>query len=163
MEIKTYVNGKLRNPKFQAGKGNFGERMARDYFVSIGHQVLQSKDNLEGTSTRGFDLVTYKNGRVYFIDNKAFARNGIIYSVSALTTNFTRNKAEFERMLMDGLKKPSLQVSGKRLFALALAALRQNKFLSVVTNAVFSKDGIRATGISPKLKAQRIVFANLMK
>lgn len=144
-------------------RGNFGERMAADSLAADGHRIISYKPSVLGTNQRGIDIVTFKDGVVYFVDNKALTRSGNVSSVSALTTNFGANKSAVEQSLKQQLTSKSIGPGERQVLADALAAIQSGNYRRVVTNANFVD---RAThvlgGVTEKLQKQGIEFMDLM-
>ncbi len=143
-------------------RGNAGERLAADALAREGHTILYFKPSILGTNQGGIDIVTLRGGVVNFIDNKALTRSGNVASVSALTTNFSRNMADvvasFERHLLD----PALSQAERDVFQEALDAIAAQRYVRVVTNANISRPGAVLSGVTDKLKNQGIGFIDVM-
>ncbi|MEK7257985.1 MAG: hypothetical protein AAB316_24715, partial [Bacteroidota bacterium] len=148
LPLRATIDGQPVKKGNRLPAANFGERWATDFFAAAGHRILFSKPDLKGTNQPGFDLVTMKNSRVYFIDNKAFMRNGKVYGVSALTRNFPANLARFKSTLLRLAQLPRLPASYKQVLTAALASLQKGNYRRVVTNANFGTLGLHLTGIS---------------
>src|SRR5262249_51281895 len=92
-------------------KGNLGEKFAAESLSTLGHEILYYKPDIRGTNQGGIDMVTLADGPtgplVSFVDNKALSRGGNINSVSALTTNFEKNKDAVLKDLKEALGKAS--------------------------------------------------------
>jgi hypothetical protein len=144
-------------------RGNFGEKQAADSLAAEGHRIISYKPDVSLTSQAGIDIVTLKDGVVYFLDNKALTRTGSISSVSSLTTSFDTNKAAVVKYLQEQLGSTAIGSEVHAVFAEALAAIQNGKFKRVVTNANFVDRAAHVlTGVTDNLKKQGIEFMNVM-
>jgi len=144
-------------------KGNFGERMAADALARDGHQILYFKPSILGTNQGGIDICSYKDGRVYLIDNKAFTSQGNISSVSSLTTNLAKNIARAERDLAAMAADVTRPAAERQIIRQALTALQQDQYFRVVTNAALTKNADIKTGVTQALARQGIQFIDVFK
>lgn len=107
-------------------------------------------------------MVTIKDGVVHFIDNKALTRTGNVSSVSALTTNFAKNKdtvlAELKDQLAKGGTKEQMDVLQN-----AVTAIEKGNFKKVVTNANLTKDDAILSGVSQGLRDEGFEFIDVFK
>lgn len=143
-------------------KGNFGERLATDILAQKGYKIIFAKPELAGTHQPGFDIVTYHNGRVYFIDNKAYMRDGYIYSAPALTRNFQTNLNRFVAQLNAMMQNKAYNTTSRQLFSLVLKAIAEKRYSKIVTNAAFTPAGKQLKGVSESLKKQGVDFLNVI-
>jgi len=150
-------------------RGNFGEKIAADTLVSEGHCIVSYKPSISGTNQGGIDIVTIKDGVVYFVDNKALTRSGNVSSVTALTTNFAKNK---EAVLNEvrALLKTNISQDEKQILEQTIKSIESGNYKRVVTNANLVPDtklvGNKLiepflTGISSKLQSQGIEFKDV--
>ena len=105
-------------------------------------------------------MVTLKGDVVYFVDNKALSRSGNVSSVSALTTNFAKNKAAALSELRAALKAAPTQAE-RDVLQKAITAIEGNKFKKVVTNANLTKDDAILTGVTQGLRDKGIEFIDV--
>lgn len=142
-------------------RGNLGERLAADALAHDGHVIISYKPSIMGTNQGGIDIVTFRNGTVYLIDNKALTRAGNISSVSALTTNLTQNiagvRAELTTLLADAARSQPERV----ILRDALSALDQGRYVKAVTNANVARDTQILSGVTANLSNQGIQFINV--
>lgn len=154
-------SGLYQGPQ-KLARGNFGERAATEALAADGHTILSYKPAIAGTNQGGIDMVTLLNGVVHFIDNKALTRSGNVSSVSALTTNFAKNRAavvqEFTQYLND-LARPAAE---RAMFQRAVDNINNGKFVRAVTNANLAPDTAILSDISDKLKKLGLVFMDVM-
>jgi len=142
-------------------RGNAGERLAADSLAADGHQILFFKPSILGTNQGGIDIVTIRNGVVNFIDNKALSRSGNVASVSALTTNFTRNMADVVAEFARHAANPALSQGERQLFREALDAIAAGRYVRVVTNANIMATSV-PSGVTENLARQGIGFIDVM-
>jgi Holliday junction resolvase-like predicted endonuclease len=144
-------------------RGNLGERLAADALHADGHTILSYKPDIAGTNQGGIDIVTLKNNKVYFIDNKALTRAGNVSNVSALTTNFDKNMAtvrtDFSRFAADTTRS----AAERDLFQNAVRSIDSGSYIRAVTNANVAPDTKILSGVSQQLKNQGIEFINVMR
>jgi Holliday junction resolvase-like predicted endonuclease len=142
-------------------RGNLGEKLATDFLAAERHHILDFKPSILGTNQGGIDIVTIKDGVVYFVDNKALSRSGNVSSVSALTTNFEKNKLAVLAGLKDELAASTFKEQ-RDMLASAISAIEAGNFKRVVTNAnVFSEGKGVPSGVSKALKDQGIEFIDV--
>jgi len=144
-------------------RGNLGERLATECLADGGHSVIFAKPEIEGTNQGGIDIVTMKNGTVYFIDNKALTRSGNVSSVSALTTNFPQNKQAVLDDLASQLAKPDLTEMERVTLSGAKGAIESGAYVKAVTNANLAPDDKITAGVTNKLAQQGIQFIDVYK
>ncbi|MBN8213793.1 MAG: hypothetical protein J0M09_12805 [Xanthomonadales bacterium] len=144
-------------------KGNLGERLATDCLAADGHDIIFFKPQIEGTNQGGIDIVTLKNHTVYFIDNKALTKSGNVSSVSALTTNFEKNKEAFLSIWSDHAQNFSLPQHERMLYVELLGQTNTGHFHRVVTNASAAPDDKITRDVTNKLASQGIKFMNVHK
>lgn len=173
LKASEEADAKALDETFQGGKGegayettsrlkrgNLGEKLAADSLAADGHTVLSYKPGIAGTNQGGIDMVTLKGDTVYFVDNKALTRGGNVSSVSALTTNFSKNKEAVLKELELALSKAPSE--GERsVLNRAIEAIKGNRFKKVVTNANLTKDSAILTGVTQRLRDQGIEFINV--
>jgi hypothetical protein len=143
-------------------RGLAGEKAAAEFLASEGHQILYYKPDIAGTNQGGFDLVTMQGGKVYLVDNKAYRREGNLYSASALTTNLEQNlasiKADLGKMANDATRTEEERDIAQR----ALDLIETGNYQRLVTNASLSNiDNAGLSGVSDQLKG--IKFLDLMR
>ncbi len=143
-------------------RGNLGEKLATDALAAEGHKILSYKPSILGTNQGGIDMVTIKDGFVHFIDNKALSRSGNVSSVSALTSNFTKNKDAVLKELRDALARAASKEE-KDVLQSAVTAIEKGNYKKVVTNANITKDDAILSGVSQALKEKGIEFINVFK
>lgn len=143
-------------------RGNLGERLATEALAADGHKVLNYKPDIRGTNQGGIDTLTFKDGFVYFVDNKALTRAGNVSSVSALTTNFAKNKAAVLAELKTALKAAPTKEQ-KDLLQSAITAIESKSYKRVVTNANLTRDDAILTGVTESLRKQGIEFIDVFK
>ncbi len=144
-------------------RGNLGERLATECLADGDHTIIFAKPEIEGTNQGGIDIVTMKNGTVYFIDNKALTRSGNVSSVTALTTNFPQNKQAVLNDLSAQLAKPEITDMERSDLSSAKSAIESGKFVKAVTNANLSPDDKILSGVTDKLAKQGIQFIDVYK
>jgi Holliday junction resolvase-like predicted endonuclease len=144
----------------QLKRGNLGEKLATESLAADGHTILNYKPGIAGTNQGGIDMVTMKGDFVYFVDNKALTRGGNVSSVSALTTNFSKNKATALSELKAALSKAPTE-SERRVLQHAVDAIEAGRFKKVVTNANLTKDSAILSGVTKNLQSQGIEFINV--
>lgn len=143
-------------------RGNTGENLATHALAAEGHNILSYKPGILGTNQGGIDIVTIKDGVVYFIDNKALTRSGNVSSVSALTTNFNKNKATALAQLKAVAIAASPQT--KQVLESAVTAIENGNYKRVVTNAnVIRGDTKIISGVSQALQGVGIEFLDVMR
>jgi hypothetical protein len=159
--FKAFIENSGKPVAERLARGNLGEKLAADALAFDGHTILSYKPSIMGTNQRGIDILSMKDGIVYFVDNKALTSSGNISSVSALTTNFAVNKAA-------ALRELKMAISGKisagerAVLQGAVDAIEQGKFVRVVTNANVAIDNRLKIGITANLQAHGIQFINVM-
>lgn len=169
----TRADDKAFNQAFKGGKdegafetaerlkrGNLGEKLATDALAAEGHKILSYKPNILGTNQGGIDMVTIKDGLVHFIDNKALSRSGNVSSVSALTSNFTKNKDAVLKELKDALARAPSK-GEKDVLHSAVTAIEKGNYKKVVTNANLTKDDAILSGVSQTLKDEGLEFIDV--
>jgi len=144
-------------------RGNFGERTATDALAADGHKVLSFKPDIAGTNQGGIDMVTMKGGKVYFVDNKALTRSGNVSSVSALTTNFAKNRATVVREFTGYANDPSRTPQERAIFRQAVERIKSGQFEKVVTNANSAPDAQILGGVTQDLMKRKIGFIDVMQ
>ena len=144
-------------------RGNFGERAATEALAAEGFSILDYKPNIEDTTKRGIDIVAMQDDTVYLIDNKALSRDGDVYAVSALTTNFERNLAETLRNLEAMASDSNRSADERDLIDRAISALEQGDYVRAVTNANVTHDAEVLEDVSLKLAQQQIAFLDVMR
>lgn len=142
-------------------KGNLGERLATDCLAADGHDIIFFKPQIEGTNQGGIDIVTYKNHTVYFIDNKALLKTGNVSSVSALTTNFEKNKKAFIDIWRPKSQDFSLPQQERLMYLKLLGQTTTGHFVKVVTNASLAPNELIKRDVSSTLSKQGIRFMNV--
>jgi Holliday junction resolvase-like predicted endonuclease len=175
LEATEKADAKALDETFQGGKGegayettnrlkrgNLGEKLATDSLAADGHTILSYKPGIAGTNQGGIDMVTLKGDTVYFVDNKALTRGGNVSSVSALTTNFSKNKDAVLKELQAALSKAPTE-SERNVLQRAIEAIKGNRFKKVVTNANLTANDAILTGVTQKLRNQGIEFINVFK
>lgn len=144
-------------------KGNLGERMAAESLATDGHTILLYKPDIRGTNQGGIDLLTLKDGKVYFFDNKAYSAPKNIGEVTALRRNFTKNRstvlAQLELMRNQAHRSPEEIAT----ISQAIDAINSGNFEKVVTNAALVDTDVVPRDISGKLKREGILFIDLMR
>lgn len=143
-------------------RGNLGEKLATDALAAKGHKILSYKPSILGTNQGGIDMVTLKDGFVHFIDNKALTRSGNVSSVSALTTNFAKNKDAVLKELKDALSR-AVSKEEKDVLQSAVTAIEKGNYKKVVTNANLTKDNAILSGVSQTLKDKGFEFIDVFK
>lgn len=142
-------------------RGNLGERLATECLADGGHAVIFAKPEIEGTNQGGIDIVTMKNGTVYFIDNKALTKSGNVSSVTALTTNFSQNKQSVLDSLVTQLAKPEITDMERSTLGSAKVAIEGGNYVKAVTNANLAPDDKIPTGVTANLAKQGIQFIDV--
>lgn len=142
-------------------RGNLGERLAADALAKDGHVIISFKPSVMGTNQGGIDIVTYRNGVLYLIDNKALTRSGNVASVSALTTNLNQNVAAVDRELVAALADPARSAIERQILNDSLDALRHGRYVKAVTNANVARDTQILSGVTSSLNSQGIQFINV--
>ncbi|MFF0518307.1 hypothetical protein ACFYTC_06390 [Actinomadura nitritigenes] len=148
-------------PAPRLARGNFGERAATEWLAAEGHTILSYKPDVRGTNQGGIDMVTMKGQKVFFVDNKALTRAGNVSSVSALTTNFEKNKAAVLRELKAALAGAG-SAEERTVLRQAVGAIEQGRYVRVVTNANVAPEGKTLSGLSSRLASQGIEFIDVM-
>ncbi len=143
-------------------RGLFGEKMAADALAAEGHEILLYKPTVKGVTTAGFDLVTMKDGVVYFVDNKALTRPGNINSVTSLVENLAKNTTRAAGELASLLQGP-ISDEERLLVTQAIQAISDGKYVRMVTNANLAPDSQLLTGVSQKLGSAGIQFKDVFK
>ena len=141
-------------------RGNLGEKLATDALAANGHKVLSYKPSILGTNQGGIDMVTMKGDIVYFVDNKALSRGGNISSVSALTTNWAKNKAAALGDLRAALAKATTK-GEREVLESAIRSIENGNFKRVATNANLTKNDAILSGVTQKLKDAGIGFIDV--
>lgn len=141
-------------------RGNFGERMATDVLASEGHRIVSYKPKISGTNQPGIDMVTIKDGIVYFVDNKALTRSGNVSSVSALTTNFAKNKDAVLKEIR-ALLGTNISQGERQVLEQTVTGIESGNFKKVVTNANLTHGDKVLTGVTDKLKSLGIEFKDV--
>lgn len=144
-------------------RGNFGERTATEALAAMGHSIIDFKPDIRGTNQGGIDMVTMRDGIVYFVDNKALTRSGKVSSVSALTTNFQQNLRTARRDIFRRLSSHGTIPEQRRVLKQALEAIDNGHYRRVVTNANLTPDAKILSDVTQALKDQRIGFIDVMK
>jgi hypothetical protein len=143
-------------------RGNVGERLAADALSKDGHLIISYKPSILGTNQGGIDIVTFKDGKLFLIDNKALSRTGNVSSVSALTTNFTKNLETVKSELRTALNVPGISEGERKVLQDALKAAESNNYVKVVTNAnILTPDGKVVSGVTETLKNKNIEFIDV--
>jgi hypothetical protein len=142
-------------------KGNLGERLATDCLAAAGHDIIFFKPQIEGTNQGGIDIVTFKNHMVYFIDNKALLKTGNVSSVSALTTNFEKNKKAFVDIWRPKSQNFSLPHHERMTYFSLVGQTTTGHFFKVVTNASMAPNDLITRDVTNKLSKQGIRFMNV--
>jgi len=155
-------SGLYQGPQ-RLARGNFGERTATEALAADRHTILSYKPDIAGTNQGGIDMVTLKDGVVYFIDNKALTRSGNVSSVSALTTNFAKNRLSVVQQFTQYANDMSRPAAERAMFQQAIKDINQGKFIRAVTNANLTKDTAILSGISDKLKNMGLIFIDVMR
>ncbi|MEU6750577.1 hypothetical protein ABZ914_30560 [Spirillospora sp. NPDC046719] len=148
-------------PAPRLARGNFGERAATEWLAAEGHTILSYKPDIRGTNQGGIDMVTMKGQKVFFVDNKALTRAGNVSSVSALTTNFEKNKAAVLRELKAALAGAG-SAEERTVLRQAVGAIEQGRYVRVVTNANVAPEDKTLSGLSSRLASQGIEFIDVM-
>ncbi len=150
------------NTTQRLARGNLGERLATDALAADGHRVLHFKPDIRGTNQGGIDMLTMKGDTVFFVDNKALTRGGNVSSVSALTTNFAKNKAAALADLKAALAAAPTQAE-REVLDKAVKAIESGNFKRVVTNANLAADDKILSGVTDTLSKQGIGFIDVFK
>jgi Holliday junction resolvase-like predicted endonuclease len=174
-EAAQRADDKALDEAFQGGKdegafdtaerlkrGNLGEKLATEALAAEGHKILGYKPSVLGTNQGGIDMVTIKDGFVHFIDNKALSRSGNVSSVSALTTNFAKNKDAVLKELKDALARAASKEE-KDVLQSAVTAIEKGNYKRVVTNANLTKNDAILSGVSQALKDKGFEFIDVFK
>jgi Holliday junction resolvase-like predicted endonuclease len=155
-------SGAYQGPQHLA-RGNFGERAAAEALAADGHTILYYKPDIMGTNQGGIDIVSIRNGMVYFIDNKAISRSGNIAEVSALTDNFVQNRAAVIRQFTAYVNDATRPAAERALFRRAIDLINDGKTVRAATNANVARDTRILSGVSQKLRTLRIQFIDVMR
>jgi Holliday junction resolvase-like predicted endonuclease len=144
-------------------RGLAGEKAATEFLASEGHQILQYKPDITGTNQGGFDMVTMHGDWVYLVDNKAYRREGNLYSASALTTNFNQNLkstiVELQAIVHDVGRSEEERDTAQR----ALDLIDGRNYQRLVTNASLSNiDNPGLSGVSDQM-SHEVEFQDLMR
>src|SRR5687768_4855293 len=142
-------------------RGNLGERLATEALAALGHQILMYKPDITGTNQPGIDMVTFHNGNVYLIDNKARSRGGNIYGVSALTRNLQKNLATVRSQIGQMAADQNRTAAERQLLQAAAQQLAAGKFIKAVTNANIARVTNVPNNISGALQKKGIQFINV--
>jgi Holliday junction resolvase-like predicted endonuclease len=138
-------------------QGLIGERLAAEGLSQQGHKILLYKPHIKGTNQGGIDIVTMKDGQVFFIDNKAYTSGRNVAAVSALDKNFAQNvakvRAEFTRYASD----PDRTQSERDLYQQAVDAIDGKNYQKAVTTVAVAPDGQHSPGITPALASKEFV------
>jgi WXG100 family type VII secretion target len=143
-------------------RGNLGERLATDALAADGHEILSYKPSILGTNQGGIDMVTMKDGVVYFVDNKALSRSGNVSSVSALTTNFEANQAAALADLRTGIANAG-SAQERAVLQSAVDAVEAGNFKKVVTNANMTRNEAILSGVTESLADQGLEFIDVFQ
>lgn len=142
-------------------KGNFGERAAARELAAQGHLILYFKPSILGTNQGGIDIVTMRDGVVYFIDNKAYSTGRDVSSVSALDTNLEQNveavRDEFVAYSLD----PARPQAERDMFAAAVRAIDAGEYQKAVTTFALASSQGQSKGITPGLRSKGFIFIDL--
>lgn len=160
--ISFSVDENLATINRNIAQGNQGERLAAYALRQDGHEILDYKPDVQGTSTPGFDLVTLRKdeaGRyeLWLVDNKALTRSGVS-SVTALTSSFDQNKEALRDRLEERANSPTVGADEREKCRAALDALEGGNFRKVVTNANVSLDDALLRNIPRELAKQGVDF-----
>ncbi|WP_324197860.1 SpvB/TcaC N-terminal domain-containing protein [Nocardia abscessus] len=143
-------------------RGNLGEKLATESLAAEGHAILSYKPDIRGTNQGGIDIVTMKDGVVHFVDNKALSRGGNVSSVSALITNFERNKTVALQEFKDALANAG-SAEERSVLQSAITAIERGNYRKVVTNANITRDDKILSGVTEKLRDDGIEFIDVFK
>ena len=144
-------------------RGNLGERLATDALVADGHTIIFFKPDIQGTNQGGIDIVTLRDGQVFFVDNKALTRSGNVSSVSALTTNLGQNVQAVRADLRTSLARSDLSQAERQVFQEALSAIDAGRVRCAVTNANLTRDDRVLSGVTEGLEGQGIEFIDVFR
>jgi hypothetical protein len=154
-------------------RGNLGERLAAESLAAVGYRIVYFKPDIKGTTEPGFDIIAIKGGKLYFFDNKAFARRGgpvTLQSVSALDANFDKNLRKFRSDLGVWIQQSPPQAQKVFLEARQILANTATQQLidsgavkRVVTNAgvILEPGRFGVSSIDPRLAAKKIEFLDI--
>jgi hypothetical protein len=147
----------------QLMRGNLGERLATEALAALGHQILMYKPDITGTNRPGIDTVTFHNGQVWLVDNKAFSRGGNIRRVSSLTRNLNRNIATVNAQLAAMASDANRTAAERQVARQALAQLRAGNYIRAVTNANVARQSNVPKGVDSRLQKQGIRFVDVFR
>jgi len=140
-----------------------GERLAAQALAARGHAVLFFRLAVDKANEHGFDIVTMKNGKVYFIDNKAFTVGGKVYAASALTSTFAKHLRKMVTKFLEFAEDPERTQPERELYGEAVHAIRSDNYTRAVTNANITSDDRILTGLDPRLQGRPIEFLDLLR
>jgi Holliday junction resolvase-like predicted endonuclease len=138
-------------------QGLAGERLAAESLAQQGHQILDYKPDIKGTNQGGIDIVTIKDGTVYFVDNKAYGTGRNVGSVSALEKNFDKNVKAVLEKFEKFAKDPARTQPERDLYKTAVEAIHNKNYLKAVTTAAVVPDGKAAQDISGGLRGREFI------
>lgn len=138
-------------------QGLVGERLAAEGLAQQGHKILSYKPDIKGTNQGGIDIVTIKEGQVYFIDNKAYTTGRNVAAVSALDKNFAQNVAEVRAQFAQYAVDPNRSEAERNLYQQAVDAIDGGNYQKAVTTAGIAPDGKHSPGITPGLDGNSFV------
>ena len=145
-------------------RGNLGERLATDVLAQRGHKIIDFKPSILGTNQGGIDMVTFRDGVVYLVDNKALSRTGNISSVTALTTNFAQNLRAVRQSIGRQLSSHGTVGEQRHVLQQVADALDRGSYVRAVTNANVVSDAKGFTsGITQTLYDQGIRFIDVVR
>lgn len=144
-------------------RGNLGERLAAEALAEEGHQILIYKPSILGTNQGGIDIVSLVDDVVYFVDNKALTRSGNVSSVTALTTNFSKNLTAVRGELAAALADTNRSAAERALLQKALDSIDARTYVRAVTNANVAPDSKILTGVTAGLAQKGIRFIDVVR
>lgn len=151
-----------RNYDPRHARAHVGERLAADALAANGHEILYMPTRVKETLARGIDLITMKDGIVYFIDNKAYrlADKEILYDVTALRKNYDYNLDRAIVMFGEELAGPFA-----KQYMEALTAVTRGRVIKAVTNAnaLFEPERKLLKDVSAQLASEGIQMIDLRK